>query len=97
MATVSFPYDPNGNSPANLVTNERQVLTQINGDAYRYLIPDFAPFYQTNFSASGFDAAGNAVTLKVGVDFQFSMRFIGATRANGSVINAAIKEANSED
>ena len=94
MATVAYPYDPNGNNPANLVVGERQVLTQINNDAYRYLIPDFAPFYQTNFSAKGFDGAGNVVALRVGVDFQFSMRFIGATRANGSVVNAAISVIN---
>lgn len=90
MALVEYPYDPNGNSPANLVKNEKQTLTQINGDPFRYFIPDFAPFYANNFSARAVNAAGSAVQLKQGIDYNFSARYIGATRANGMAIYGAV-------
>lgn len=83
MATVSYPYDPTGLSPANLVVNETQVLTAINNDPFRYFIPDFAPFYEVNFTATAFNTLGERITLRKDIDFHFSLRYIGATRANG--------------
>lgn len=94
MADVTYPYDPNGNSPANLVTNEQQVLSQVNGDPYRYFIPNFAPFYQTNFSIKAKNALGSYYNLTPGVDFEFSMKYIGASRANGMMIFGAISIIN---
>lgn len=90
MALVEYPYDPNGNSPANLVKNEKQTLSQINGDPFRYLIPVQAPFYVNNFSATAKNASGSTILLKHGIDYQFNARYIGATRANGMAIYGAV-------
>lgn len=90
MALVEYPYDPNGNSPANLVKNDRQTLSQINGDPFRYIIPEFAPFYVNNFAARAVNAAGTQILLRHGIDYQFNARYIGATRANGMAVYGAV-------
>lgn len=86
MAEVSYPYDSSGNAPSNLIRDEPQVLTRMNADPFRYFIPDFAPFYETNFSLRGTDTLGNSVTLRKYVDYNFATKYIGATRANGLAV-----------
>lgn len=93
---VYYPYDPNGNNPANLVVNERQMLTEVNGSPFRYLIPEFAPFYENNFSATAKNALGVSFPLKKDIDFQFSLKFLGATRANGMMVVGAISVINKD-
>lgn len=94
MTTVSYPFDSTGRASTNLVTNEPQVLTRINGDAFRIFIPNYAPFYRTNFKVVGRDALGNSVPLTEGKDFNFIMKYIGATRANGSIVYGGIAILN---
>lgn len=96
MADVTYPYDSTGIAPSNLIVNEQQVLSLINGDAYRYFIPSFAPFYQTNFSLTGTNGLGNAVVLKEGVDFEFTAKYIGPSRANGKMVQGAISIINQD-
>lgn len=94
MPTVSYPYDSTGRQAANLVRNEPQVLTVVNNDAYRFLIPNFAPFYKNNFRLVGKDAMGNAINLVEGRDYQFSMKYIVASRANGTMLYGGIAIIN---
>lgn len=90
MSDVMYPYDDTGRNPANLVTGELQVLTSVNNDPYRYLIPTFAPFYETNFKMFGKTPLGVEYELRRYVDFNFNMPFLGASRGNGAAVWAAI-------
>lgn len=81
MADYAYVLDPVGNSPANLIVREPHVLTEINSDGKRTLIPKFPPFYRNNFKLEYRDNAGNYVELQEGVDFHFAYKFMGATVA----------------
>lgn len=90
MPAVSYPYDDTGLAQSNKVTGETQVLTQINDDPFRFLIPTFAPFYHNNFVITGADTLGNIVEMNLGVDYNFCTPYIAASRANGSPISGAL-------
>lgn len=94
MSTVIYPYDDSGRAITNLVKNELQVLTVINDDPYRYIIPTFSPFYETNFKLEAKDALGNYTPLVPNVDYNFTLTYIGATRANGAPVWGAINIIN---
>lgn len=94
MAVVSYPIDYTGQAASNLVVNEPQVLTVINDDPFRYFVPNFAPFYVTNFKIVGKNATGADITLKYGIDYEFSMKYIGATRAIGQTVYGGITIIN---
>lgn len=94
MATVSYPYDPTGLSPANKVDGETQVLSQVNTDPYRYFIPNFAPFCKQGFVAVGRNALGAQVPMTFGIDYIFSSKYIGASRATGVMWFGAVSVIN---
>ncbi len=96
MADVTYPYDSSGNAATNLVRDEPQILTQINDDPFRYFIPNFAPFYQNNFVLKARNNLGVYTTLRAGIDYNFCMKYIGATRANGMMVWGGIYIINKE-
>ncbi len=96
MPAVSYPIDYTGTAASNLVIDEPQVLTVINSDPFRYIIPDFAPFYVNNFKITARTELGATYELTYGIDYQFSLKFIGATRGIGQVIYGAITIVNND-
>ena len=90
MPNVTYPLDTTGISPANLVRDEPHVLTEINDATYRIIIPDFAPFYQDNFQLRYSDGAGNISILEKGIDFDFCLPYMDASRAIGKYLFGAL-------
>lgn len=86
MADVSFPFDPTGSAPSNLITGELHTLTEVNDAPYRTLIPTFAPFYLTNQLLEHIDALGVATELKEGVDFYAILPYMAAARSTGRAV-----------
>jgi len=87
---ANYPLDPTGLSPGNLITNENHVLTEVNSDAYRILIPVFAPFYLDNFSLKHLLPTGETQTLQPDVDYYMCLPYMGASRSIGKMIYGAI-------
>lgn len=96
MPTASYPIDYTGQAASNLVVDEPQVLTVINGGPFRSLIPDFAPFYVNNFKIIADDGEGGEYELTYGLDYQFIMKFIGATRGIGYVVYGGVTILNKQ-
>lgn len=94
MATITYPLDLEGNSPANKITRELQVLIPQNDTPYRFFIPTHAPFYLNNLEIWGKDEVGTDYKLKEGIDYHPTMRFIGATRSTGLYVFAGITIIN---
>ena len=90
MPNVTYPLDTTGISPSNLVRDEPHVLTEINDATYRIIIPDFAPFYQDNFQLKYSDGNGNITVLEKGVDFDFCLPYMDASRAIGKYLFGAL-------
>jgi hypothetical protein len=87
---VSYVLDITGILPDNLVKNEIHVLTEINASTYRLLIPEFSPFYLDNFQLSYIDVSGNSTPMQEGIDFNFTLPFIGATRSIGKMLYGGV-------
>lgn len=91
MPTVSYPYDPTGTAITNLVVDERQVLTAINADPYRFFVPLFAPFYTHNLNIIYKDPlTGVETTMVEGRDYNPIVPYMSASRALGKPIYAGI-------
>lgn len=86
---VSYPFDFTGNSPANLVTNELHAVSESTYGTYNFIVPNFAPFFVDNFSAT---ITENNVTrpLVEDVDFSFALEYVTGTRTVGKVLYGAI-------
>lgn len=83
MSNVSYPFDTTGLASTNLVTNEHHVLTELNAQTYRIIVPEFAPFYLDNLKVYFEDLQGNKTPLVQGLDFNPCLEFVGGTRSIG--------------
>lgn len=90
MATTAYPFDPQGNSSLNRITNEKHVLTSQNYRDYHYIIPDFAPFALTNFKITITSPSGVTRQLYEGIDYYFSNKFRDASLACAKEIYGSI-------
>ena len=89
MATV-YPFDPSGTSPVNRISNEQQVITAQNFRDYHYVIPQFAPFFEDNFTIRLQYPSGATRNLVYGVDYYFSNQFLDASKACAKPIYGSI-------
>lgn len=89
MATA-FPFDPSGTSSANRITNEQHVITAQNFRDYHYVIPNFAPFFERDFTIKLQYPNGNVRNLTLGVDYYFSNQFLDASRACAKPVYGSI-------
>lgn len=89
MATA-FPFDPSGLSSANRITNEQHVITAQNFRDYHYVIPDFAPFFEKDFTIKLQYPNGDVRNLTIGVDYYFSNQFLDASRACAKPVYGSI-------
>ena len=90
MATTAYPFDPQGNSSLNRITNEKHVLTSQNYRDYHYIIPNFAPFSLVNFTITITSPGGVTRQLHEGVDYYFSNKFRDASLACAKEIYGSI-------
>lgn len=96
MPATTYAFDPTGTNPANRVVNEQHVITATNFREFNYVIPDFAPFFETNIVLSFRDSVGNVRTLTKGIDYYFTHQFISASRACATPIYGSICFLDSE-
>lgn len=93
MPIVSYPYDPTGVATTNRVVREPHVLSEINSNSKRTLVPFFAPFYQNNFVLEYKDMNGNYSPLTLGIDYDLGLKYVGASVAlakpiyGGAIVN----------
>lgn len=85
-----YPFDPTGNSSANRIPSEQHVLTARNFRDYHYVIPNFAPFFEENFSITLKYPSGTIRPLVYGVDYYFSNQFLDASRATAKPVFGSI-------
>lgn len=90
MSEVLYPFDITGTAASNLVTREPHVLSEINSDSKRILVMVHSPFYQNNFKLEYKDVNGNFTILTEGIDYDFSLLFIGATVAIGKKLYGGV-------
>lgn len=86
MAEYAYPYDDTGSAASNLVKDEVQVLTPNNDDPFRFFVPTHAPLYATNLKMMHRDSLGVLTPMVEGVDYAPTVKYIAATRANGSLV-----------
>ena len=86
---VSYPFDFTGNAPSNRITGELHAVSESTYGTYSFIVPNFAPFYVDNFSAT---ITQNNVTrpLVEDVDFSFALEYVTGTRTVGKVLYGAI-------
>lgn len=85
-----FPFDPAGQSPANLIANEQQVLSVINGANFHFVVPESGPYFATSLVVTITDGAGAVKTLVEGIDYLCAHEFISASRACAMPIYGSI-------
>lgn len=88
---MSYPHDPTGENPRNLVVNEQHILTAENGRDFQTVIPKFAPFFLNNFSLVFRHAAtGHEEPLKLGKDYYFTHLFAEASKSIGKPVYGSV-------
>lgn len=94
MPNPLYPFDETGRSPDSRVVNEYHTLTQVNDYPFRIIIPEFAPFYTIDFEIDHIAINGDVTPLNEGVDWNFAIPFMGATRGTGKPVYGGIPIIN---
>ena len=90
MSENAYPYDDTGESPGNLIMREAHVISEVNSNSKRTLVPVFAPFYQNNFVLEHRDDNGVYTPLVPTVDYDFSLLFMAASQSIGKYVQGGI-------
>ncbi len=90
MPTTEFQFDPTGVNPNNLISDEIHTLTEGSFDDYKFIIPEFSPFFTTNLSIVYKDLNGVSSFLVEGPDYTLGLPYYGAVRAIGIPVYGAI-------
>lgn len=90
---VTYPLDSSGISPANLITVEIHSVSEGRFRDYYFIVPNCAPFYVDNFSAT-LTLAGVTTPLHEDVDYSFALPYVTGTRTTGKQMYGAISLHN---
>jgi hypothetical protein len=90
---VTYPLDLSGNSPGNLVTGELHSVNEAKFKDYFFIVPNFAPFFIDNFSAT-FTLGNVTRPLVEDVDFSFTLQAVTGTRSTGKLMYGGITVHN---
>lgn len=90
MASISYQFDPTGRLPANLITNETQTLSSVNGKNYFLIVPNLGPFFANSQLSVSITANGVTSQLTEGRDYVLALPYVAATRATGQIIYGGI-------
>lgn len=93
MKEFVWEFDPFGTNPKNKITEERQVITEINGTNFRYFVPKAAPFFEEEVKVKH---VASGVTLTPGVDYQFGLSYNQATQQVMKPVYGSISILNSQ-
>ena len=94
MTIYKYPLDTTGVSTTNKIQDEEQFLTEANFKDYRYVIPDFSPFYLNNLIVIHVQTDGSKKVLTEGIDFYPALQYVAATRSIGREIWGGISFTN---
>lgn len=86
MPSITYPYDPLGTAPSNLIEGELHTLTEINAAPYRILIPTFAPLYLNNLLLEHVAVNGEVSELHEGEDYYATLPYMAASRSLGQPV-----------
>lgn len=87
IQNVSYPFDPTGTAPTNLVQNERQILPPPNAANFVLLIPFAAPYFRSSLQVI---YVPTGATLTEGVDYYCTHYFYEATTKVGQPIYGSV-------
>lgn len=79
MSSPVLDFDDTAQNPANRISAEPHVVSEINSRTERMIIPVYAPFYVQGFGLVHVDDVGERKPLFENVDFYFVMPYLGAT------------------
>lgn len=82
---ISYPLDPSGVSPANLVQDELHTVNEAVFRDYNFIVPNFAPFFIDNFEII-YTINGVSRPLVEDVDFSFALSYVTGTRTYGKAM-----------
>lgn len=85
-----YPLDLTGIAPANLIKDEPQVITEINGRHSQIIIPDYAPFYLDNQKVVHVETDGSETILTRDVDYFVAYPYQDLARESGKLAFGAI-------
>ena len=74
----------------DIVTNESHTVTAVNADTYHTLIPLHGPFFKEGFQISHVSASNVVTPLVAGVDYNFALMWISASRVLGDILYGAV-------
>ena len=94
MTIYKYPLDTTGVSTTNKIQDEEQFLTEANFKDYRYVIPDFSPFYLNNLIVIHVQTDGSKKVLTEGIDYYPALQYVAATRSIGREIWGGISFTN---
>lgn len=89
-------FDPTGLLPENLVTGEEHTITAVNGRDFHFIVPLFAPFFDTNLTLIYQPASGPSRALVEGIDYLKAFEFIGASRGCAKPVYGGISFLNNQ-
>jgi len=87
---VTYPFDPTGLAPSNIIPDEIHTLTEVNARTHRILIPNCSPFYLGSLQLKHVDSSGQTRLLVEDIDYTLCLPYIGATRSIGQMIYGGI-------
>ena len=80
-----YPLDLTGTAPTNLVSNEQQVITEINGKFSQIIVPDYAPFYLDNLKLIHISEDSTETILNIDTDFFVGYPYQDLARETGKL------------
>lgn len=93
MPEPLYPFDPTGSALTNKIVEEQHTTTEANYRNYRFIVPNYAPFYTTNLVvklSTIVNGSLQTVTLTEGVDYYTALPYMAAAISIGMPIYGAI-------
>lgn len=87
IPNATYPFDPTGVAPSNLVPNERQIIPSANSKGFIIIVPFKAPYFRSSLKVI---YVPNGRELVEGVDYYCTHYFYDATAKIGQPIYGSI-------
>lgn len=93
--TTPYPLDETGVAESNVITNETQSLQVYNSGGYLFVVPAYAPFFETDVVISYSNGTSSRL-LQMGVDYVFGGKYFSASVALKKGVYSTICIINSD-
>jgi hypothetical protein len=94
MPQLNYTFDSSGMLPANLITDEIHIVSDINQNTYKTIIPKFAPFFMDNLVVKYVDMLNVETVLVEDVDYSLSLIYLAASRSIAKTVFGGITIIN---